>query len=197
MKQFFQISLTTYIVSILMLSVWHTVTFNIIKDVHPGALFHIAFAISLLFFCFFKYKAIPALYSAQLTTYFFTYEDLATLLPQEVIFSFFNISAALSFISIILTVRLLKWVRVNNFKLSLIEPLKFNNYRYIILVIIISSLFLSILVHTIVPYFYPDFAPDVLYVFIYFFGAVLSCFSILSVLVIIFKTLIFSKLIRK
>ena len=112
-----------------MLSVWHDVTFHIVKDVHPGALFHVAFAISLLFFCFFKYKAIPALYSAQLTAYFFSYEGLATLLPQEVIFSFFNISAALSFISIILTVRLLKWVRVNNFKLSLIEPLKFNNYR--------------------------------------------------------------------
>ena len=180
-----------------MLSVWHTVTFNIIKDVHPGALFHIAFAISLLFFCFFKYKAIPALYSAQLTAYFFSYEGLATLLPQEVIFSFFNISAVLSFISIILSVRLLKWVRVNNFKLSLIEPLKFNNYRYIILVIIISSLFLSILVHTIVPYLYPEFTPDILYVFIYFFGAVLSCFFILAVLVVIFKTLIFSKLIRK
>lgn len=179
-----------------MLSVWHTLIFHIIKDFHPGALFHTPFAISLIFFCFFKYKAIPALYSAQLTAYFVSYKDLASLLPQEVIFSFFNISAALSFISIIFTVKLLKWVRLNNFKISLTKPLKFNNYRYIILVIIISSLFLSILVHTLVPYLYPGFTPDVLYVLIYFLGAALSCFSTLAVLVIIFKTLNISKLIR-
>ena len=90
---------------------------------------------------------------------------------------------------VVLAVEIVKWSRVTTFNYSILNKINFANYKFLILVTIISALFNSIFTNLIVSAFNSDMQITVNVVLRFFIGDIAGAVVFLTYLMIIFQLL--------
>jgi len=136
MKYFIQVTLTTYIASMLVYSLWGWVTFQTLGQGWIGSLVYLPHGCRVIFYCFFGVRSLPALYLADITG--------PTLVWGEQYLDWWFIASISSLLSVVIAVEIIKWSKVSSWKPSILLKINFSNYKFLIFVIIISALFNAI-----------------------------------------------------
>ena len=136
MKYFIQVSLTTYIASMLVYTLWSSITFATLDKGWVGSLVYLPHGCRVIFYCFFGVRALPALYLAEITG--------PTLVWGDQYLDYWVIASLSSLLSVVVAVEIVKWSRVSTFNYNILKRVSFSNYKFLIFVIIISALFNSI-----------------------------------------------------
>ena len=136
MKYFIQVSLITYIASMLVYTLWASITFAGIDKGWLGSLVYIPHGCRVIFYCFFGARSLPALYAAEITG--------PTLVWGDQYLDYWTFASISSLLSVIIAVEIVKWSRVSTFNYNILKKVNFANYKFLIFVIIISALFNSI-----------------------------------------------------
>jgi hypothetical protein len=136
MKYFIQVSLITYIASMLVYTLWSSITFATLDKGWIGSLVYLPHGCRVIFYCYFGTRSIPALYLAEITG--------PTLVWGDQYLAYWNYASISSLLSVVVAVEIIKWSRVSTFNYSILKKVNFANYKFLIFVIIISALFNSI-----------------------------------------------------
>ena len=136
MKYFIQVSLITYIASMLVYTLWSTITFATLDKGWIGSLVYIPHGCRVIFYCFFGSRSLPALYAAEITG--------PTLVWGDKYLDYWTFASISSLLSVVVAVEIVKWSRVSTFNYNILKKVNFANYKFLIFVIIISALFNSI-----------------------------------------------------
>ena len=136
MKYFIQVSLITYIASMLVYTLWSSITFATIDKGWLGSLVYIPHGCRVIFYCFFGVRSLPALYAAEITGPNLVWEDQYL--------DYWTFASISSLLSVVVAVEIVKWSRVSTFNYNILNKVNFANYKFLIFVIIISALFNSI-----------------------------------------------------
>ena len=136
MKYFIQVTLTTYVASMLVYALWSYITFQTLDKGWVGSLVYLPHGCRVIFYCFFGVRSLPALYGAEVTG--------PTLIWGDQYLAYWGYASLLSLLSVVIAVEILKWSRTSTFSYSILKRMNFANYKFLILVIIISALFNSI-----------------------------------------------------
>ena len=136
MKYFIQVSLITYIASMLVYTLWAEITFSTIDKGWVGSLVYLPHGCRVIFYCFFGARSLPALYAAEITG--------PTLVWDGQYLDYWTFASISSLLSIVVAVEIVKWSRVSTFNYNILKKVNFANYKFLIFVIIISALFNSI-----------------------------------------------------
>ena len=136
MKYFIQVSLITYIASMLVYTLWSTITFATLDKGWIGSLVYIPHGCRVIFYCFFGSRSLPALYAAEITG--------PTLVWGDQYLDYWTFASISSLLSVVVAVEIVKWSRVSTFNYNILNKVNFANYKFLIFVIIISALFNSI-----------------------------------------------------
>ena len=136
MKYFIQVTLTTYVASMLVYALWSYITFQTLDKGWVGSLVYLPHGCRVIFYCFFGVRSLPALYGAEVTG--------PTLIWGDQYLAYWGYASIFSLLSVVVAVEILKWSRTSTFSYSILKKMNFANYKFLILVIIISALFNSI-----------------------------------------------------
>jgi hypothetical protein len=136
MKYFIQVSLIIYIVSMLVYTLWSSITFATLDKGWIGSLVYLPHGCRVIFYCFFGVRSLPALYAAEITG--------PTLVWGDQYLDYWTYASISSLLSIVVAVEIVKWSRVSTFNYNILKKVNFSNYKFLIFVIIISALFNSI-----------------------------------------------------
>jgi hypothetical protein len=136
MKYFIQITLTTYVAAMLVYALWSYITFQTLDKGWVGSLVYLPHGCRVIFYCFFGTRSLPALYLAEITG--------PSLIFGDQYLQYWGYASILSLLSVVIAVEILKWSRASSFSYSILKKMNFTNYKFLILVIIISALFNSI-----------------------------------------------------
>ena len=181
MKYFVQLSLTTYVAALLFYTLWATVTFGGPDKGWIGSIVYLPHGPRVLFYCFFGCRALPALFLAETTG--------PALVYGEQYPDYWAIANMGSLLCVVLAVEIIKWSRVTTFNYSILNKINFANYKFLILVIIISALLNSIFSNLIVSAFNSDMLITVDVVFRFFIGDIAGALVFLTYLMIMFRLL--------
>ena len=132
MKYFIQVTLTTYIASMLVYALWATITFSSPGQGWVGSLVYLPHGCRVIFYCFFGVRSLPALYFAEITG--------PTLVWPDQYLQYWPIASLFSLLSVVVAVESLKWSRVSTFSYSILKKINFTNYKFLIYVTILSAL---------------------------------------------------------
>jgi len=136
MKKFLQISLVVYFITVLVFSFWSGLTQQSPQD-WVGSLAYLPHGCKVLFICFFRYKAVPALFLAEYTGQLLEWPN------TDMVYMYAG--SISSIMSVLLAVEIIKWTQIANFKPSdIFLDINFNNYKFIVFAIVLSALFNSI-----------------------------------------------------
>ena len=141
MKYFTQVTVTTYVASMLVYALWSYITFQTLDKGWVGSLLYLPHGCRVLFYCFFGFRSLPALYLAEITG--------PSLVWGDQYLDHWGIASICSLFSVVIAVELLKWSSVPTFTYSLLKKINFANYKFLIFVIIISALINSIFTNLI------------------------------------------------
>ena len=136
MKYFMQVTLTTYVAAMLVYALWSYITFQTLDKGWVGSLVYLPHGCRVVFYCFFGARSLPALYLAEITG--------PTLIYGDQYLQYWGFASIFSLFSVVVAVEILKWSRASTFSYSILKKMNFANYKFLILVIIISALFNSI-----------------------------------------------------
>lgn len=150
-----------------------------------GSLVYLPHGIRVLGICFFGIKSLPALIAAELTGPLF--------INPEQYMGIWSIVSLASLASVIVARELVKYSQ-SNIKGSIVGPIKFENFRLLVLVIILSGLFNSISVNIIITYLEPSINLDPIVVGRFFIGDVLGSLTLILFLSVTFTSLRLNKL---
>lgn len=181
MKYFIQVTLTTYIAALLVYALWSYITFSNPNQGWVGSLVYLPHGPRVILYCFFGIRSLPALFLAETTGPALVYGDQYP--------DFWAIANIASLLSVVFAVEIIKWSRVTTFNYSIMKKINFSNYKFLILVIILSALFNSIFTNLIVGLFNSDMQISVTVVFRFFIGDIAGAFIFLIYLMIMFKLL--------
>tara|TARA_Y100000768_G_scaffold158030_1_gene117970 strand:+ start:566 stop:1177 length:612 start_codon:yes stop_codon:yes gene_type:complete len=189
---FLKVSITVYIFYTLIYAVWSYLQILDLANLNPnkewlGSICYLPHGVRVLMFCFFRYYSIPALYLAEITSPVFVG-------PNDYVDGW-NVAAIGSVLSVIIAVELIKWSKAANGTFSLFRPINFKNYKFIILVIIISSLINGLLANSIITVVNPNVTIEVITVMRFFIGDILGSLSVMLAIWVIFTTLVDTRLI--
>ena len=192
MAHFIKVSLTVYIFSLLIYSIWSYLQVLDIANLNPdnewvGSLCYLPHGVRVLMFCFFRYYSIPALYIAEIT-------GPSLISPTEYIYGW-SYAAIGSIFSVVIAVELIKWSKAANGTFSFFKPINFKNYKFIILVIIISALINGLFANSIITAINPNVTIEVITVMRFFIGDILGSLSVMLAIWVIFTTLVDTRLI--
>jgi len=136
MKKFVQISLVVYFITVFVFSFWSGLTQQSPQD-WVGSLAYLPHGCKVLFICFFRYKAVPALFLAEYTGQLLEWPN------TDMVYMYAG--SISSIMSVLLAVEIIKWTQIANFKPSdIFLDINFNNYKFIVFAIVLSALFNSI-----------------------------------------------------
>ena len=141
MKYFIQVSLITYIASMLVYTLWSSITFATLDKGWIGSLVYLPHGCRVIFYCFFGARSLPALYAAEITG--------PTLVWGDQYLDYWTFASLSSLLSVVVAVEIVKWSRVSTFNYNILKKVNFANYKFLIFVIIISALFNSIFTNLI------------------------------------------------
>ena len=178
MKYFLQVTLTTYVASMLVYALWSYITFQTLDKGWVGSLAYLPHGCRVLFYCFFGFRSLPALYLAEITG--------PTLVWGDQYLAYWGFASICSLFSVVIAVEILKWSSVSTFTYSLLKEINFANYKFLIFVIIISALINSIFTNLILG-FLNDVVISARVVARFFVGDVLGSFFFLTWLMIMFN----------
>ena len=131
-----QVTLTTYVAAMLVYALWSYITFQTLDKGWVGSLVYLPHGCRVVFYCFFGTRSLPALYLAEITG--------PSLIYGDQYLQYWGFASICSLASVVVTVEILKWSRASSFSYSILKKINFANYKFLILVIIMSALFNSI-----------------------------------------------------
>ena len=196
MKHFFKVSITVYFFYMFTYGTWYF--FHVIDLVNlridngwTGSLVFLPHGARVLMVCFFRYYSLPALYLAEITgpsllnyeKYNINYLDGS------------NIASLGCIIAVILSVELIKWSKVTEGKFSFFKPVNFKNYKFLFLVIVLSSLLSGVLCNSILTIINDQISIDVLTVLRFMIGDFLGAITVIAIMWIVFTTAIDTRMI--
>ena len=180
MKYFIQVSLITYIASMLVYTLWSSITFATIDKGWLGSLVYIPHGCRVIFYCFFGVRSLPALYAAEITG--------PSLVWDDQYLDYWTFASISSLLSVIIAVEIVKWSRVSTFNYNILNKVNFANYKFLIFVIIISALFNSIFTNLVLSLINKvDIGVEVIARF--FIGDMLGSIVFITFLMILFNLL--------
>ena len=136
LKNFLAISITVYFITIFVFSFWSGLTQQS-PQAWIGSLAYLPHGCKVMFICFFRYKAVPALFLAEYTGQLLEWPNTDM--------TYMYAGSITSILSVLLAAELIKWTQIASFKPSdIFLEVNFNNYKFIVFVIILSGLFNSI-----------------------------------------------------
>ena len=136
MKNFFQISLTVYFITLFVFSFWSGLTQQANQE-WVGSLVFLPHGCKVIFICFFGFKALPALFLAEFTGQLFDWPNTDM--------TYLHVGTITSLISVLLAAQITTWTQLANFKPSdIFLDINYVNFKFIVFVIILSALFNSI-----------------------------------------------------
>ena len=106
-----------------------------------------------------------------------------------------SIAAFASLFSVAAAVELVKWTRTTPGFFSFFKKVNFENYKFLYLVIIVSSLLNGLLVNSILSMINSNSSISVITVFRFAVGDFLGAIAVIATLWVIFRTLVDTRLI--
>jgi len=196
MLHFIKVSLTVYFFYMFTYGTWyffHILDFaNLrIDNEWTGSLVFLPHGARVLMVCFFRYYSLPALYLADITgpsllnyeKYNINYVDGS------------NIASLGCIIAVILSVELIKWSKITAGQFSFFKPVNFKNYKFLFLVIVLSSLLSGVLCNSIIAIINNQMSIDVLTVLRFMIGDFLGAITVIAIMWIVFTTAIDTRMI--
>ena len=192
MAHFIKVSLTVYIFSLLIYSIWTYLQVLDIANLNPdnewvGSLCYLPHGVRVLMFCFFRYYSIPALYLAEISA--------PVLISPTDYINGWDFAAIGSVLSVVIAVELIKWSKAANGTFSLLKPINFKNYKFLILVIIISALINGLLANSIIAAVNQNVIIEITTLLRFVAGDILGAVTVILAIWIIFTTLVDTRLI--
>ena len=193
---FIKVSITVYVFYMFLYGTWY---FLHIQD-FAGLRYENSWTGSLVFLphgarvpmvCFFRYYSLPALYLADITGPSLMNHDQYDVNYVEGS----NIAAMGCIAAVILSVELIKWSRVSEGKFSFFSPVNFKNYKFLFLVIVLSSLLSGVLCNSIISIINDQVSIDVLTVLRFMIGDFLGAVAVIAIMWIVFTTAIDNRMI--
>ena len=172
-------------------AVWYPLQVLDIANLNPndewlGSLCYLPHGARVLMFCFFRYYSLPGLYLAEIHG--------PTYIHHVDYMDGWNIAALASLFSVVAAVELVKWTRATPGFFSFFKKINFENYKFLVLVIVVSALLNGLLVNSMLSLMNST-SIDVITVFRFALGDLLGSFCVTLALWIIFKTLTDNRLI--
>ena len=180
MKYFFQVTLTTYIGTMLVYALWSYITFLTPDQGWIGSLVYLPHGCRVIFYCFFGVRSLPALYLAEITG--------PTLVWPDQYLSYWTIASLFSLSSVVVAVESLKWSRVSTFSYSILKKVNFANYKFLIYVTILSALLNAIFTNLVLSGL-NNVSIDVVVISRFFIGDMIGTFCFVIFLMIMFGLL--------
>lgn len=192
MAHFIKVSITVYVFSMFCYSVWYFLQVLDIANLNPngewlGSLCYLPHGSRVLMFCFFRYYSLPALYLAEITG--------PSLINHQDYMTGWSIAAIASLFSVVAAVELVKWTRATPGFFSFFKQVNFENYKFLYLVIIVSSLMNGLFVNLILSIINSINSISVITVFRFAVGDFLGASAVIAALWVIFRTLKDTRLI--
>ena len=187
-----KVTITVYVFSMFCYSVWYFLQVLDIANMNPndewvGSLCYLPHGARVLMFCFFRYYSLPGLYLAEITG--------PAVINHNDYMEGWSIAAIASFFSVVAAVELVKWTRATPGFFSFFKEVNFENYKFLYLVIIVSSLLNGLLVNLILSIINSTSSISVVTVFRFAVGDFLGATAVIATLWIIFRTLVDTRLI--
>ena len=187
-----KVTITVYVFSMFCYSVWYFLQVLDIANMNPngewvGSLCYLPHGSRVLMFCFFRYYSLPGLYLAEITG--------PSLIHHNDYMEGWSIAAIASLFSVVAAVELVKWTRATPGFFSFFKEVNFENYKFLYLVIIVSSLLNGLLANLILSIINSINTISVVTVFRFAVGDFLGATAVIATLWIIFRTLIDTRLI--
>jgi hypothetical protein len=187
-----KVTITVYVFSMFCYSVWYFLQVLDIANMNPndewvGSLCYLPHGARVLMFCFFRYYSLPGLYLAEITG--------PAVINHNDYMEGWSIAAIASLFSVVAAVELVKWTRATPGFFSFFKEVNFENYKFLYLVIIVSSLLNGLLVNLILSIINSTSSISVVTVFRFAVGDFLGATAVIATLWIIFRTLVDTRLI--
>jgi hypothetical protein len=185
MKKFIQISITVYFITVFVFSFWSGLTQQS-PQAWVGSLAYLPHGCKVLFICFFRYKAVPALFLAEYTGQLLEWPN------TDMVYMYAG--TITSIMSVLLAVEIIKWTQIASLKPSdIFLEINFNNYKFIVFAIVISALFNSIFTNLVLSQL-NQVPIDVAVIVRFFVGDIVGSLFFILFVVISLKLLISQKI---
>ena len=197
MKHFIKVSITVYIFYMFLYSLWYVLSVidfaNIrIDNAWAGSICYLPHGARVLMVCFFRYYSLPALYLAELSAPYLINNNEDYMMEYISGWQYGSIGCIAA---VVIAVELVKWSRVTQGNFSFFKPVNFKNYKFLILVIFISSLLSGVLSNSIVSLVNTSETIDVLTVFRFMVGDLLGAITVIIAMWVVFTTAIDTRMI--
>ena len=172
-------------------AIWYPLQVIDLANLNPnnewlGSICYLPHGARVLMFCFFRYYSLPGLYLAEIHG--------PAYIHHNDYMDGWNIAALASLFSVVAAVELVKWTRSTPGFFSFFKKINFENYKFLVLVVVVSALLNGLLVNLILSLINST-SIDVITVFRFALGDLLGSFCVTLGLWIIFKTLTDNRLI--
>ena len=197
MKHFIKVSITVYIFYMFLYSLWYVLSVidfaNIrIDNAWAGSICYLPHGARVLMVCFFRYYSLPALYLAELSAPYLINNNEDYMMEYISGWQYGSIGCIAA---VVIAVELVKWSRVTQGNFSFFKPVNFKNYKFLILVIFISSLLSGVLSNSIVSLVNTSETIDVLTVVRFMVGDLLGAITVIIAMWVVFTTAIDTRMI--
>ena len=188
-----KVTITVYVMAMFTYSVWYLIQYYDVAGLAPysdewiGSLCYLPHGARVLMFCAFRYYSLPGLYLAEITG--------PAYIHHIDYMSGWSLGALASLFSVVAAVELIKWTRATPGFFSFFKKVNFQNYKFVMLVVIISSLLNGILVNLILSLINPSSSISAMVVFRFAVGDFLGAIAVIAMGWVIFKTMVDTRLI--
>lgn len=193
MPHLIKVTITVYVLSMFLYSVWYFLQYYDVAGLAPfndewiGSLCYLPHGARVLMFCAFRYYALPGLYLAEITG--------PSIIHHNDYLPGWSFAAIVSLFSVIAAVELVKWTRATPGFFSFFKKVSFENYKFVMLVVIVSALLNGILVNLVLSLINPGNSISALVVFRFAVGDFLGACAVIATGWVVFKTLTDTRLI--
>lgn len=193
MSHLIKVTITVYVLSMFLYSVWYFLQYYDVAGLAPfndewiGSLCYLPHGARVLMFCAFRYYALPGLYLAEITG--------PSIIHHNDYLPGWSFAAIASLFSVIAAVELVKWTRATPGFFSFFKKVSFENYKFVMLVVIVSALLNGILVNLVLSLINPGNSISALVVFRFAVGDFLGACAVIATGWVVFKTLTDTRLI--
>ena len=195
-SHFFKVSITVYVFYMFLYATWYFLHVQDFANLRldngwTGSLVFLPHGARVLMVCFFRYYSLPALYLADITgPSLLNHEQYDVSYVQGS-----NIAAIGCIAAVIMSVELIKWSRVSEGKFSFFKPVNFKNYKFLFLVVVLSSLLSGVICNSIISIINDQISIDVLTVLRFMVGDFLGAVTVIALMWIVFTTAVDNRLI--
>ncbi len=196
LSHFIKVSITVYVFYMFLWGIWYFLHIQDFANLRfdnewSGSLVFLPHGARVLMVCFFRYYSLPALYLADITG--------PSLLNHEQYDVNYvegsNIAAIGCIAAVIMSVELIKWSRVSEGKFSFFKPVNFKNYKFLFLVVVLSSLLSGVICNSIISIINDQISIDVLTVLRFMVGDFIGAVTVIALMWIVFTTAVDNRLI--